>query len=89
MVALPTWVMWTKALRLASWHADSVRSRKQELDHFLGQHGINICLLTETQLRSGDVFWMANYVFQRNDRLTEGGRTTILVHRGIDHAVPI
>lgn len=28
---------------------------------------------------------MANYVCHRTDRLTEGGRTTILVLRGTDH----
>jgi len=51
---------------------------------------IDICLLTETHLRSGVVFRMANYVCHRNDRLTEGGGTAILVPRGIvHHAVPI
>ena len=80
----------TKALRLACWNADSVRGKKQELDHFLGQNGIDICLLTETHFRSGVVFQMANYVCHRNDRLTEGGGTAILVRRGIArHAVPV
>ena len=77
-------------MRLACWNADGVRGRKQELDHFLGQYGIDKCLLTETHLRSGVVFQMANYVCHRNDRLTEGGGTTTLVCRGIvHHAVPV
>jgi endonuclease/exonuclease/phosphatase family metal-dependent hydrolase len=75
---------------LARWNADGIRGRKQELDHFLGQHGIDICLLNETHLRSHDVFRMANYVCHRNDRRTEGGGTAILVRRGIDHhAIPV
>jgi hypothetical protein len=72
-----------KALRLACWNADGVRGRKQELDHFLGQHGTDICLLTVTHLRSDEVFRLANYVCHRNNRLTEGGGTAILVRRGI------
>ena len=77
--------MRTKALRLACWNADGVRGTKQELDHFLGQYGIDICLLTETHLRLGVVFRMAYYVCHRNNRLTEGGGTAILVRRVIDH----
>jgi exonuclease III len=38
---------------MACWNADGVRRRKQELDHFLGQHGIDICLLAETHLKAG------------------------------------
>jgi exonuclease III len=77
-------------LRLACWNADGVRGRKQELNHFLEQHGIDICLLNEIHLRSHDVFRMANYVCHCNDRLTEGGGTAILVRRGIDHhAIPV
>jgi len=37
-----------KALRLACWNADGVRGRKLELEHFLSQHGVDICLLIET-----------------------------------------
>jgi exonuclease III len=75
---------------LACWNADGVRGKKQELDHFLGQHGIDICLLTKTHLRSGDVFRMANYVCHRNDRVTVGDGTAILVRCDTDHyAVPV
>jgi exonuclease III len=89
MAARPIRTSWTKALLLACWNADGVRGRKQELDNFLGQHGIDICLLTETHLRSGDVFRLAKHVCHRNDQLTEGGETAFLVRGGIDHhAVP-
>jgi hypothetical protein len=74
---------------LVCWNADDVCDKK-ELDHFLAQHGINICLLTEKHLRSGEVFRLANYVCHHNDRLSEGGGTAILVSRGIDHhTVPV
>ena len=33
-----------KALRLACWNADGVRGRKLELEHFLNQHGVDICV---------------------------------------------
>ena len=72
MAARPRWTTRTKALRLVCWNVDGVRGRNQELDHFLGQYGIDICLLTETHLRSGVVFRMAKCVCHRNDRLTEG-----------------
>ena len=55
-----------------------------ELDHFLCKHGVDICLLTETHLRSGQVFRLAIYVCHRTDRPTEGGRTAILVRRGVE-----
>jgi hypothetical protein len=44
---------------LACWNAEGVRGRKLELDHFLGQYGIDICLLAETHLRSGEDFRLA------------------------------
>jgi hypothetical protein len=46
--------------------------------------------LTDTHLRSSNVFRFANYVCNLNDRLTEGDGTAILVRLGIDHhAVPV
>ena len=75
----------TKPLQLACWNDDGVRCRKLELDHFLVQNAVDICLLTETHLRSGEAFRMANYICDRTDRLTEGGATVILVRRGRDH----
>jgi hypothetical protein len=79
-----------KTLRLACWNADGVRGRKLELEHFLGQHGVDICLLSGTFLNPGQAFRLANYVCQRTDRPTAGGGTAILVPRGITHhPVPV
>jgi hypothetical protein len=77
------------ALRLA-WNANGARGRKLELEHFLSQHGVDICLLSETRLNSNQAFRLANYVCHRTDRPTAGGGTAILVRRGIvHHSVPV
>jgi exonuclease III len=61
-----------KALRLACWNADGVRARKLELDHFLSQHGVDICLLNEIFLNADQAFRPANYVCHHTDRPTAG-----------------
>jgi len=77
-------------MRLACWNADGVRGRKFELEHFLSQHGVDICLLSETFLNPGQAFRLANYVCHRRDRPTTGCGTAILVRRGIvHHSVPV
>jgi exonuclease III len=79
-----------KALRLACWNADGVRGRKLELEQFLSEHGVDICILNETHLVAQRALRFANYVCQRTDRPTPGGDTAILVQKGIDHyAVPV
>jgi len=90
MAARPRSTIRGKALRLACWNADGVRGRKLELEHFLSQQGVDICLLSETFLTSGQAFRLANYVCHRTDRPTAGGGTAILVRRGIvHHSVPV
>jgi hypothetical protein len=90
MAARPRRTDRSKALRLACWNADGVRGRKLELEQFLGQHGVDICLLIETFLNPSQAFRLANYVCHRTDRLNAGGRTAILVRRGIvHHSVPV
>ena len=60
------------------------------MDQILEKHGIEVCPLIETHLRSGDILRLANYVCHRNYRLTEGGVIAILISRGIYyHAVPV
>ena len=67
-----------------------MRGRKLELEHFLSQHGVDICLLIETFLNPGQAFRLANYVCHRTDRPTAGGGTVIQVRRGIvHHSVPV
>jgi endonuclease/exonuclease/phosphatase family metal-dependent hydrolase len=90
MAARPWRTDRANALSLACWNADGLRSRKLELKHILNQHCVDICLLRETFLNPGQVFWLANYVCHRTDRPTHGGGTAILVRRGIvHHLVPV
>jgi len=90
MAARPRRTVGGKALRLAYWNADGVRGRKLELEHFLSQHGTDICPLIETFRNSGQAFRIAKYVCHRTDRPTAEGGTAILVRRGITHhSVPL
>jgi exonuclease III len=90
MSARPRKTVRCKALRLACWNADGVRGRKLELEYFLSQHGVDICLLSETFLNAGEPFRLANYVCHRTERPTAGGGTAILVRRGIvHHSLPV
>jgi len=63
-----------KALCLACWNADKVRGRKLELENFLSQHSVDICLLSETFLNPGQAFRLSNFVCHRVDGPTAGGR---------------
>jgi hypothetical protein len=83
MAALPRRTERCKALGLACWNADGVRSRKLELENFLSQHRVDICFLSEKFLNPDQAFWLANFVCHRTDRPTAGGGTAILVRRGI------
>jgi hypothetical protein len=79
-----------KALRLASSNADAVRGRELELEKFLSEHGVDICLLHEKHLESVRVLMFANYVCHRTDLPTPGGRHSDLCPPGIDHySVPV
>jgi hypothetical protein len=67
-----------------------VSGRKLELEHFLNQNGVDICLLSETFLNHGQAFRFANYVCHSTHRPTAWDGTAILVCRGIVHyPVPI
>jgi len=90
MTAGPRRTVLCKDLLLACWNAEGVRGMKLELEHFLSQHGVDICLLSETFLNPGQAFRFANYVCHRTDRPTAEGGTAILVRRGIvHHSVPV
>jgi len=56
MAARPRRTVRSKALRLVCWNADGVRGRKLELEHFLSQHVVDICLLSEAFLNPGQAF---------------------------------
>ena len=67
-----------------------MRVRKLELQQFLGQHGVDICLSIETFLNPAETFRLATYVCHSKDSPTAEGGTAILVRRGIqNHLVPV
>jgi len=55
-----------------------------EQDYMLGKHGIDIYLLTYTNIGSGEAFMMANYVCHHTERLSEVGGKDILVRCDTD-----
>jgi hypothetical protein len=85
MAARPRRTERIEALRLACWNAEGVRSRKLELENSLSQHGVDICLISETFLKPVQAFRLAKCVCHRTDKLTAGGGTAILVRRRIVH----
>jgi len=67
-----------------------VRSRKLELQHFLNQHGVDICILSETFLNHSQDIRLTKYVCHRTDRPAAGDGTAFLVYGGVvHHSVPI
>ena len=67
-----------------------MRGRKLELEQFLGQHDVDISLLSDTFLKPGEPFRLTNYVSHRTERPTVGGSTAILAQRGKQHySVPV
>jgi hypothetical protein len=50
-----------------------VRGKKLELEHFFNQHGVDICILSDTFLNPGKAFRLANYVCHHTDN-DSGGR---------------
>jgi hypothetical protein len=61
-----------KTYRLVYWNADGVRGRKLELELFLSEHGVDICLLNETHLKSVRALMFEKYVYHQTDRPTRG-----------------
>jgi hypothetical protein len=90
MKAHPRRTTRSKSLRLAYRNADGVRGRKLELEYFFSQHGVEICLLIEAFINSGQPFRLATYVCQRTDRPTAGDGTAVFFRHGfVQHSVPV
>jgi len=58
-----------------------VRGRKLEVEHFLDQSGVDICLLSETFLKACQIFRLANCVCHRTDLLIAGEVSHITSNR--------
>jgi len=72
MAARPRRTERGKAFHLACWKEDGVRGRKLEMERFINQHGVEICLSSEVFLNPGQAFRLVNYVCHHKDRLTAG-----------------
>ena len=66
-----------------------MRGRKLELEHFLNQHGVDICLLSETFLNPGQALRLANCL-PPHRQVDNRGSTATLVRRGVvDQSIPV
>ena len=75
---------------LACCIADGICGRKLELEHFLSQHGVIICLLSELLLRPGQVLHLANCVCHHTERITAGSGIAVLARWvTVDDAVTV
>jgi hypothetical protein len=90
MAACPRRTNWSKHLRLACWNAEGVRGRKLELEHFLNQRGVDICLLSETFFIRGKPSGLPTMSATAQTDQQLGGGTDILVRCGlVHHSVPV
>jgi hypothetical protein len=83
MTARPRRANEGRALRLASWNANSDHGRKLKLDQIRSEHG-DICLLNEKHLEQDLSLCFVNYLCLRTDLSAPGGGTAILVRRRTD-----
>lgn len=73
-------------LKIGIWNANTIGNKKQELTLFMEEQGIDVMLLTETNLKKRNGLKIRNYTTYRTDRPTgTGGGTAILVKTGIKH----
>ncbi|GFQ79528.1 hypothetical protein TNCT_33071 [Trichonephila clavata] len=76
-------------LRIASWNANGVSSRKIELQDFINKHSLDIILIQETHLRPGVNFKSPNFTTFRNDRTPipthPSSGTAILIKSSLKH----
>lgn len=75
-------------LCISFWNANSVTHKKQQIEQYIYEHNIDILLISETFLKPGHRFNLANYNTYRRDR--DNG-PAVLIKSNIDHhelAVP-
>jgi exonuclease III len=74
-------------LRIATWNANGVLNRKEELQIFLHLQNIDICLLSETHLTTQSYLKIRGYkTYNANHPLNEAnGRSAILIKEHINH----
>jgi exonuclease III len=72
-------------LKIMSWNANSILNKKEEFLDALTTHELGVALISETFLKPNKVFKVRNYSVYRNDRVSLGGGTAILIKRDLQH----
>lgn len=70
---------------LINWNANGLRTRTNELRHFLNAEKVDIMVLTETRLNVNDRLNVTNYKTYRHDSNYRGGGVAILIRKNIPH----
>jgi hypothetical protein len=70
-----------------AWNANSLVSKQGELEEFMKRKKIHACLVSETHLKPNKRYKQYKHVVYRNDRLTQGGGTAIIIRHDIQHHV--
>nr|CAI5847005.1 unnamed protein product [Callosobruchus analis] len=66
-----------------SWNARSAVANKQSLKQFLGEHDIDVALISETLFQPNRVYTFSGYNIVRNDRFDGRAGTAIFVKKGL------
>lgn len=80
--------MASRSLSIVTWNACSIRAKSIELADFVRRHSIDVGLLTETHLKSGDKFWLPDYNIIRLDNInSRGGGVAVIVKKGLKYHI--
>ena len=72
-------------LRIVAWNANSVSTKKAELDLFLHVNKIDIAAISETKLSPNRRFTIPGYTTIRSDRNQFGGGVMLIINSKICH----
>lgn len=73
-------------LCISFWNANSVNHKKQQIEQYIYDNNIDLLLISETFLKPGHRFSLANYNVYRRDRDNgPGGGTAVIIKSNIDH----
>jgi hypothetical protein len=72
-------------LRIVVWNANSVSTKKAELDLFLKVNKIDIATISETKLLPKYRFTIPGYTIYRSDRNQFGGGVMLIINNNLGH----
>lgn len=75
-----------KSLSACTWNANGLLNKKQELQHFITKHKIDVMLITETHLRPAHNPKLPGFTLYKQVRSTgSGGGSAIYIKNGTNH----